>query len=176
MHSIIYEAGEEQVEEVSVFLMMILEYAQDIGLWSLLSKVKVKMKGVLYSPLNKAQTIIASLVAGCPHTKAINEQLSREKAAASYLGMARFPDQSQINRYLTRFTDENVAQLGTVHAEIFVKQSQARRAKGQIVVDIDQCGLVANGKSYEWSRRGYFPHKRGEHGYQVSVAYGATLS
>jgi hypothetical protein len=171
MHSIIYEAAEEQVEEVSVFLMMILEYANDIGLWGILSKVQVKMKGVLYSPLNKAQTIIASLVAGCPHTKAINEQLGQEKAAANYLGMARFPEQSQINRYLKRFTANNVEELGQAHADLFVRQSQARRAKGQIVVDIDQCGLVANGKSYEWSRKGYFPRKRGEQGYQVSMAY-----
>jgi len=39
------------------------------------------------------------------------------------------------------------------------------------VVDIDQCGLVANGKSYEFARRGYFPRKRGEQGYQMSMAY-----
>jgi Transposase DDE domain len=38
-------------------------------------------------------------------------------------------------------------------------------------VDIDQCGLVANGKSYELSRRGYFPHRRGERGYQMSAAW-----
>ncbi|NIR49870.1 transposase, partial [candidate division KSB1 bacterium] len=54
---------------------------------------------------------------------------------------------------------------------MFVKQSQARRAKGQLVVDIDQCGLVANGKSYELARKGYFPRKRGNQGYQTSLAY-----
>src|SRR6266852_9123953 len=40
-----------------------------------------------------------------------------------------------------------------------------------IVVDIDQCGLVVNGKTYEFARKGYFPRKRGEIGYQLSAAY-----
>ena len=42
---------------------------------------------------------------------------------------------------------------------------------GQIVVDIDQCGLVVSGQSYELARKGYFPRKRGEIGYQLSATY-----
>jgi len=172
MSSIIYEVDEKQEETVSVFLMMMLEYAQESGLWSMLSQqVDVKMKEVIYSRLNKAQTVITSLLVGCAHTKEMNEKLTGEVAAANYLGMLRFPEQSQINRYLTRFSTDNVAELGQVHANMFIKQSHARRAKGQIVIDIDQCGLVANGKSYEFARKGYFPHKRGEQGYQTSLAY-----
>ena len=155
MNSISYEADEKQEETVSVFLMMMLEYAQESGLWQMVSqKVDVNMKEVIYSRLNKAQTVIASLIVGCAHTKAMNEQLGEEVAAANYLGMLRFPEQSQINRYLTRFSADNVAELGQVHADLFMKQSRARQARGQIVVDIDQCGLVANGKSYEFARKG----------------------
>jgi hypothetical protein len=129
------------------------------------------MKQVRYSLVNKAQTVVASLVMGCGHTKAINEVLEPEQAAASYLGLKRFPDQSQINRYLTRFSEENVQQMGEVHTELMIRHSRARQATGWIVVDIDQCGLVANGKTYEFKRKGYFPHKRGEEGYQMSAAY-----
>lgn len=172
MKTITYERAETQDPTVSAFLMMFLEYAQEIGLFVLLaSTVKIEMKAVVYSVLNKAQTVIASLVMGCQHTKAINTVLSEEGIAANYLGMSRFPDQSQINRYLTRFSAANVAQLGEVHQQVFVKQSLARRAVGQVVVDIDQCGLVVNGKTYEWARKGYFPRKRGEIGYQLSMAY-----
>src|SRR5258708_34206085 len=129
MRTITYESQEEQDKTVSAFLMMFLEYAQDIGLFSLLgSVVKVRMKGVVYSVLNKAQTVLASLVMGCQHTKAINEVLGEEETAANYLGMFRFPDQSQINRYLTSFNPDNVAQLGEVHRQIFIHQSQARLA------------------------------------------------
>jgi Transposase DDE domain len=172
MRTITYEAADRQDETVSAFLMMFLEYATETGVFGLLERlVKVQMKVVVYSALNKAQTIMASLVMGCEHTKAINEVLGQERGAANYLMMERFPDQSQINRYLTRLTEENVRQLGEVHAQLFEQQSLARRAVGRIVVDIDQCGLVVSGKTYEWARRGYFPRKRGQEGYQLSAAY-----
>jgi hypothetical protein len=172
MRTITYQAAEREEEPVSAFLMMVFEYGHESRLFGLLgSKVKVKMKEVRYSLVNKAQTVIASLVMGCEHTKAINEALEPEKAAASYLGLERFPDQSQINRYLTRFSEENVEQLGEVHAEMMIRQSRARQVAGWVVVGIDQCGLVANGKTYEFKRKGYFPRKRGEEGYQMSAAY-----
>jgi hypothetical protein len=172
MSKIAFEAGEPQEETVSAFLMLVLEYATEIGLFSLLERLlHVTMKTVVYSPLYKAQTVIASLVLGCAHTKAINATLGEEVAAANYLGMPRFPDQSQINRYLTRFTEANVRELGDVQTRVLRQQSHARRAAGLLVVDIDQCGVVANGKTYEFHRKGYFPRKRGEEGYQVSLAY-----
>lgn len=108
---------------------------------------------------------------GCAHTKAINATLGEEVAAANYLGMLRFPDQSQINRYLTRFTAANVDELGAVHAQCLRQRSRARRGGGLRAVDIDECGLIANGRTYEFHRKGYFPRKRGEEGYQMSLAY-----
>lgn len=172
MKTITYQAAEREEETVSAFLMMVLEYGQEIRLFRLLgSQVKVKMKEVRYSLIHKAQTVIASLVMGCANTKAINETLESERSAANYLGLERFPEQSQINRYLTRFSEANVEQLGEVHSAMMMRQSQARQAAGWIVVDIDQCGLVANGKTYEFKRKGYFPRKRGEEGYQMSAAY-----
>src|SRR5271165_18003 len=115
MQTITYESAETQDETVSALLMMFLEYGKEIGLFLLLgSLVKVKMKRVIYSVLNKAQTVIVSLVMGCRHTKAINEVLAEEIVAANYLFMERFPDQSQVNRYLTRFSEANVAELGAV--------------------------------------------------------------
>ncbi len=172
MKTITYQAAERDDETVSAFLMMVFEYGREIGLYGLLiSRLRIAMKEVKYSLVNKAQTVIASLVMGCGYTKAINETLEPERAAASYLGLERFPDQSQINRYLTRFSEENVKQLGDIQLEMLVRQSRARHAVGWLVVDIDQCGLVANGKTYEFKRKGYFPRKRGEEGYQMSAAY-----
>src|SRR5579859_988865 len=172
MKTITYQAAEREDETVSAFLMMVFEYGREIGLYGMLaSRLKIAMKEVKYSLVNKAQTVIASLVMGCGHTKAINEALEPERAAASYVGLERFPDQSQINRYLTCFSAENIQQLGDIQLETLVRQSRARQAVGWLVVDIDQCGLVANGKTYEFKRKGYFPRKRGEEGYQLSAAY-----
>jgi hypothetical protein len=171
MLKITYEMADEQEATVSALLMAFLEYAQEQRVWEVLEGVQVRMKEVVYSTLNKMQTMVASLVMGCGHTKAINEELGQERIAAHYLGMRRFPDQSQINRYLTRFNEQNVAQLGEAHARLYERYSQARRVGGPIVVDIDQCGLAVGGKCYELARPGYFPHKRGLIGYQVSLAY-----
>ena len=175
MHTIAFEDGGEQEETVSAFLMLVLEFGTEIGVFGvcgLLDRLlHVAMKTVRYCPLYKAQTIIASIVMGCAHTKAINETLGAEVIAANYLGMHRFPDQSQINRYLTRFTAANVGELGAVHAHVLRQHSRVRRDRGLRVVDIDQCGLVAAGQTYEFHRKGYFPRKRGQHGYQLSLAY-----
>jgi len=172
MKTITYEAAQQQVETVSAFLMMVLEYGKEMGLFTLLERlVKVAMKEVVYSRLHKAQTVTAWLVMGCKHTQDINDVLSQERAAANYLWMNRFPDQSQINRCLTRFDALTVAQLGEVHAQMFERQSRARRAVGEMVVDIDQCGLVVSGQHYELARKGYFPRRRGEAGCQLSAAY-----
>jgi hypothetical protein len=133
--------------------------------------VKGAMKAGVYSRLQQAQTVIASLVMGCKHTQDIHAVLSPERAAAHSLWMNRLPDPSPINRYLTRFDAANGAQLGEVHAQMFERHSQARRAVGQIVVDIDPCGLVVSGPSYELAHKGYFPRKRGEIGYRMSAAY-----
>ena len=82
MKTITYQAAEREEETVSPFLMMVFEYGREIGLYGLLaSRLKIAMKEVKYSLVNKAQTVIASLVMGCGHTKAINETLEPERAA-----------------------------------------------------------------------------------------------
>jgi len=175
MYTIAFEDGGTQEETVSAFLMLVLEQGMEIGVFGihgLLDRLmRVAMKTVRYSPLDKAQTIIASLVMGCAHTKAINETRGEDVAAANYLGRERWPDQSQINRYLTRFTAATVDELAEVHAQLLRQQARARRDSGLRVVDIDQCGLVANGRTDAFHRKGYFPRKRGEEGYQMSLAY-----
>src|SRR5258708_3114824 len=60
MRTITYESQVEQDKTVSAFLMMFLEYSQEIGLFMLLDRiVKMRLKAVVYSVLNKAQTVIA---------------------------------------------------------------------------------------------------------------------
>ena len=175
MRIVAFEDGGEQEATVSPFLMLVLEHGMEIGVvgvYGLIDRLlQVAMKTVRHSPLDKAQTIIASLVLGCAHTKAINDTWGEEEAAANYLGKERWPDHSQINRYLTRFTAENVDARGAVHEQALRQESRARRTGGLLVVDIDQCGLVANGQPYEFPRKGYFPRKRGDKGYQLSLAY-----
>jgi len=40
-----------------------------------------------------------------------------------------------------------------------------------VIVDIDQSGLIANGKTYELADKGYFSKKKNQRGYQLSTAF-----
>ena len=39
----------------------------------------------------------------------------------------------------------------------------------KVNLDIDSTGLIANGKTYTFNRKGYFSKRRGERGYQLSL-------
>jgi hypothetical protein len=131
------------------------------------------MKRVCYSTLQKVQTLVASIVLGCPHTKAINRRLVPDQVAAQEWSMERFPDQSQINPFLNRMTDENVTRLARAHRELLLAHSQLRSAP-IVVVDLDQTGLTVTGKKFGLAGKGYFPRRRGSRKYQLSTALAAA--
>lgn len=162
----------------SAFLVSALHWAEGQGFWQPFARLlSIPMKRVVYTPLQKVQTLIASIMIGCRYNKDINFRLVPDEVAASLLGMARFPDQSQTNVLLRRMDETNLGELEAVHAEHlrqyerFTPDTPSTQWKGYLLVDIDQCGLIANGKSYELSRKGYFPRRRGERGYQMSAAW-----
>ena len=47
---------------------------------------------------------------------------------------------------------------------------------GDIVVDIDQTGLIANRKTFELAEKGYFSKKKNQKGYQVLAAFNGAYS
>jgi hypothetical protein len=61
---------------------------------------QVPTKAYAYTALQKLQTLICSLAVGCEWTKDINHKLRPYPVVAEVLGMAQFPDQSSINRFL----------------------------------------------------------------------------
>lgn len=155
----------------SAFLLAVLDFAERLGFFGPFSQLSVKMKEVRYTQLQKVQTLLASILVGCKFTNEINQRLVPDLAAAAQLGMERFPDQSQINRWLTRLTEKNIGQLGAINAELLWRHGRARSRRGRVVVDFDQSGLVATGKTFELAEKGYFPRKRSRRGYQLSVAF-----
>ena len=168
----------------SAFLVSALYWAEQQGFWQPFARLlSVPMKSVVYTPLQKVQTLIASIMIGCRYNKDINFRLVPDEVAASTLGMAHFPDQSQTNLLLRRMDKANVGELEAIHAEHLHQferfasptdtntDTEDAEREGLLLVDIDQCGLIANGKSYELSCKGYFPHRRGERGYQMGAAW-----
>jgi hypothetical protein len=84
---------------------------------------------------------------GCEYTKDINEVLATEKVAANMFNMDRFPDQSQINILLTSMNEESIEQLTQIHHNLFMKNSYSLSCGNKVVDDLDQTGLIANGRT-----------------------------
>jgi transposase len=171
MKSISFKLDENKVVNTSAWLVSVIEFANKVKFFNSFESFNLKMKEVTYTHLNKLQTLVSSIVMGCNYTNDINDKLVPDTLAAKILGMDRFPDQSQINRFLNRFDETNIDQLEYIHHDIFIKNSLSLGSKEDIVVDFDMTGLIAGGKTYELAEKGYFPRKRGEKGYQVSAAF-----
>jgi hypothetical protein len=158
----------------SAFLVSALHWAGQNGAWEPFKRLlDIDMKTVVYSPLQKVQTLLASIFIGCQFNKDINARLVPDLVAAAALGLEHFPDQSQCNILLRRLDEANLDQLEAIHAEHLRRYEPFPDAhwRGFLLVDIDQCGLVADGKSYELARKGYFVRRRGAQGYQLSAAW-----
>jgi len=126
------------------------------------------MKEVRYSMIDKIATLFSSIATGCSHIKDINHKLTPYPSAASLFGMNRFPDQSQINRFLNRMGPDEISQLSLVFEAILDK---VILFKGEEKVDlnVDVTGLIVYGDMYQFAKKGYFAHQRGREGYQLSL-------
>lgn len=180
MKSITFTTGEFKEEKTSAWLIAFLKAAENTSVFSLLEKVNVKLKKVKYTVRDKLSTLICSVAMGCAYISDVNDKLVPDTLASRMLGMERFPDQSQLNVLLKRLTADNITELKDIHHQFFLENSTCLASKKPVIVDVDQSGLIANGKNFELAEKGYFPRKRNNRGYQVSAAFcgdtGETLS
>jgi hypothetical protein len=158
--------------------------ALEVGLFDALDRhVHIQMRTRDYSPLDKFKTLVASILIGCDHTKAINTQLgAHEPELAALFGFrtGRFPDQSGINTLLRRCTPDSVEQVRQAGFDLLVAHSRARDRRAwlrlpggrrMLLADIDQRGLEVRGKQFELAEDGFFGRKRSRRGYQLSLLY-----
>src|SRR5437660_11347168 len=105
MSSLACVAAEVNESTGSAFLIAFQQHAAAMGFFRpIADRLRVKMKAVRYSVLQKGQTLVASILLGCPYTSSINHRLVPDSVAAREWGMERFPDQSQVNLFLNRIT------------------------------------------------------------------------
>lgn len=171
MKSITFNTGEFKVEKSSAWLVAFIKFAQTVGALELLDQVKIKMKKIDYTVHQKMMTLLLSVVIGCRYTSDINQKLVPDTVAANLLGMDRFPDQSQVNALLRRIDTKGLEQAKSIHHQMFMQNAQCLSTTDDVVVDIDQSGLIANGKTYEMAQKGYFSKKKNQKGYQLSAAF-----
>ena len=98
MSSLACVTAEVNESTSSAFLIAFQQHATAVEFFKpIAEQLRVKMKAVRYSAIQKVQTVVASILLGCPYTSSINHRLVPDQVAAREWGMERFPDQSQIN-------------------------------------------------------------------------------
>jgi len=151
------------------FLSLFILFLQELKFFSLFTLLDPPEKEVLYTTSQKLQTVVASVAVGCTYNSDINHQLVPYTAEAELLGMSRFPDQSQINRFLRHLDGISLSQLDNIFSLSAQYFSLAAMLPDKVDIDIDSTGLIANGRTYQLNRKGYFAKRRGEKGYQLSM-------
>lgn len=158
-------------ETTSTWLIAVMQFGSKANIFKPFESFKLKMKQVKYSVYQKLIVTMMSIVIGCETTKDINEKLSVEKLALNMFAMDKAPDQSQINELIRRFDKDSINQLEDIHHNLFMENSNSAYSHERVVVDCDQTGLIANGKTFELAKKGYFAKKKNQSGYQLSVAF-----
>ena len=151
-------------------LGLLRAFTERVGFFDLFEQhFQVPGKTVDYTPLQKLQTLICSVAVGCEWTKDINHKLRPYPAAAQWLGMEQFPDQSSVNRFLHQLGSQQRLQLELI-SEQLLQRFGLWQLSPRVDLDIDSTGLMVYGPTYEGIRKGYFPRQRGRRGYRLSLA------
>lgn len=139
---------------------MAARFQQDQRLMPL-HQVQVAMKKVDFSPMDKLQHILVSMLAGCEYISEVNIKLSTEHDLARAWSCDRFAEQSILARTLDRLTLTNLDQLRQAVLDIWRPHSRTLRHdwRGLLWLDMDLSGLPC-GKQAEGSTKGYFSGKK----------------
>jgi len=126
-----------------------------------LKMVDVQMKTVNYSPANKLQQVLLSILSGCEYLSEVNVRLRPDHALAQVWQLDRFAEQSNLSRTLDALTLMNIDQLREAGQQIWHEYSQtmAHDWRGFLWLDFD-LSVLPCGKQGEASTKGYFSAKK----------------
>ena len=170
-----YELANFDDFSITGFLVPTGHYAQKIGLIDLFKEhLKIKMKTIHHTPVEKIIELFVSMIAGCPDIKTVNNRLVPDKLAAAAWCQKQFADQSQASLVLHRITPENLLELEEIFQTLFDEQSLARRhpRNDWLIVDVDMTGLPVSpsSRTYEGATFGFMQKEKGK-GYKLTCPY-----
>jgi len=126
-----------------------------------LQQVSIAMKKVYFSPQDKLEQLLLSILAGCKYINEVNSKLKSEIPLAQAWGWPQFADQSSLSRCLDELTQMNLSELAQTSTEIWRERSQVLRHdwRSYLHVDLDLSGLPCSKRS-EGSSKGFFSDKK----------------
>lgn len=128
--------------------------------------ITIKQKTIIYTPAQKLEMLLVSLLAGATAVSHSGRTLRIDEALQAAFGLPGCADQSVLADTLDAATPEDVAALRTAVDAILVRFSRARRhamATSLLVIDVDLSPLPASRRA-ERSERGYFGRCRSKTG------------
>ena len=131
--------------------------------------VKIAQKTVKYTPLDKLQDALISILAGAHGLSEINTRLRSDPVLQHAFGRTACADQSVVQDTLNACTAEQVTQLERALTTLYRQHSQGYahdyEAAWQIL-DADLTGMPC-GKKAAFASKGYFPQQRYPRGRQL---------
>ena len=114
-----------------------------------------------FSPVNKLQQLILSVLAGCDTLSEVNSKLRAEVTLARVWGWPRFAEQSNLSRLLDQLTLKQLDELRAATTQIWHNHSRAveHDRRGYLWLDYDLSGLPCSERA-EASQKGYFSEKK----------------
>jgi hypothetical protein len=173
--------GQRPGETQAGLLVLVAQQAARFGFFETLTEgFPHPMKVYVYTARDKLTTLVASLLVGCRHVSEVQTKLVPDPVAAGLFGLARFPDQSQLNEFLRALGSDQLRHLARAHQRLLERHSRAgERAAWAVLptgqrllpLDLDQTYLATRSTQAQRAAAGYFGRKRSAYGYHKSVAY-----
>ena len=126
-----------------------------------LEKVQLGMKTRDFSPVDKLDQIMVSILAGCETISQVNTKLDAEVSLASVGGWSHFTDQSNLSRMLDGLTLKQIDQIRAATTAIWRVNSRTCQHdwRGYLWLDFDLSGLPCSPRA-QASQKGYFSDKK----------------
>lgn len=142
-------------------LVALFAHYRQIELLRALEIVDVPIKTRQFTPVNKLEQILVSILSGCEHLSEVNTHLRPEIAFAQSWQLNHFADQSTLARTLDELSQTNLSQLQQAVNRIWRRCSASHQHdwRGFLWLDFDLTGLPC-GPEAEASQKGYFSEKK----------------
>ena len=126
-----------------------------------LEKVRIGMKKRDFSPVDKLEQVLVSILAGCETISEVNTKLDAEINLAAVGGWSHFTDQSNLSRTLDALTLKQIVQIRQATTSIWRLNSRTCQHdwRGHLWLDFDLSGLPCSPRAEE-SQKGYFSGKK----------------